>query len=142
MRVKALILGLLLLSLCLAACGSPATSRPLVDYRRSGGIAGFDDHLVIQADGRAVLTRRGARHEFAVKREVLNDLSALLQEADFSRLRGEYLPASPCCDRFDYTVTYKGHSVHTMDGAVPEALAPVLQVLNQLIAESGLPAAG
>ena len=135
--------ALVLLVISLAACAPARPAGPLVDYRRSGGLAGSDDHLVIEAGGRAILTRHQARHEFAVEPETLNRLTTLFDQAQFTALRGEYLPASNCCDLFDYVLTYQGHTVHTMDGAVPEALAPVLQALGEIITRSSpTPASG
>jgi hypothetical protein len=36
-------------------------------------------------------------------------------------------------------ITYRGHTVRTMDTAVPEALRPALDLLNQIVASHGKP---
>jgi hypothetical protein len=36
-------------------------------------------------------------------------------------------------------ITYRGHTVRTMDTAVPEALRPALDLLNQIVASPGKP---
>jgi hypothetical protein len=111
----------------------------LAEYRRSGGFAGLDDYLVIQVNGQATLTRKTEHYEFVLDRDTMNQLQALFDDAEFSKLRREYLPSRQGSDLFEYVVTYKGHTVRTMDTAVPEALWPVLELLNQIIESGGKP---
>lgn len=106
----------------------------LVEYRRSGGIAGRDDRLVIHADGTARLYRRGVATDFTVAGDTLAELRSLLQAIGFDRLRAEYLPARAGADLFEYVVVYGERRVRTMDTAVPPELAPLIQLLNGLVA--------
>ncbi len=123
----------------LASCAKTASSDTLVEYTRTGGIAGLDDRLIVRANGQATLTRRDQRYEFALERETLTQLQSLLDSAQFTRLSGEYLPSRPGADLFTYAITYRGHMVRTMDTAVPEALQPALDLLNQTVASHGKP---
>lgn len=122
-----------------AGCTPGASPGPLLEYSRSGGIAGFDDHLVVESSGKAVLTRRTARSEFTVDPAMLSQLQATAEQADFAKLRGEHLPARPGADLFEYVLIYKGNRVRTMDTAVPESLQPLLQLLNQVVESGGKP---
>ena len=139
--MKRYLLAVMLLTM-LAACAPAAQqgqepSAPLIEYRRTGGIAGFDDHLVVTADGQATLTRRNATSTFALDKAALAQLTAALDQAGFAGLRAKYLPAGQGADFFDYVITYQGHTVHTQDTAVPVALQPALAALNQVISAQG-----
>lgn len=140
MKGRVMAIGVMVtVALLLAGCARPGPTETLVEYSRSGGIAGFDDHLVIRADGQATLTRRGQSSEFALDRDTLVRLQALLDDAQFTRLDGEYLPSSSGADLFTYVIAYRDHTVRTMDTAVPEALQPALELLNQIVADHGKP---
>ncbi len=137
---------MVMLLLTLPAC-APATlnapadvpTGPLIDYQRSGGFAGLQDHLVIQVDGSAQLTRKGAERRFSLSQAELEQLTAALEKARFAELREEYLPSTQGADLFDYVVTFRGHRVHTQDTAVPEALRPALNALNEIISRHAQP---
>lgn len=128
---------LFLLGSFLAACdASPPANNP-IDYYRSGGFAGFDDHLQLAATGKAVVTRRNKAYEGTVDAGQMEQIRALLDKADFTHLANEYLPARPGADLIEYTLTYTGHSVRTMDSATPPALQPLLAVLNSIVDSIG-----
>lgn len=118
------------------AAGCAATNpqvSTLVEYRRSGGIRGLDDHLIIGTDGEATLIRRAARFEFTVGSDTLDQLRTVLNAADFPNLRREYLPERQGADLFEYTLNYGGRTVRTKDFAIPEVLQPLIELLNQLV---------
>ena len=119
------------------------SSRQLVDYHRSGGIAGLEDRLTVSRGGVGVHTpRNGVPRVFRVSPAALADLERALEAADFRLLDPSYLPTTPIADAFTYTIAHLGVTVVTADGAVPAPLAPVVAELNRLLApESGLPAA-
>jgi hypothetical protein len=137
-RILLIVVGTILAA-WLASCAKTASSDTLVEYSRMGGIAGLEDHLVVRASGQATLTRRDQRYEFALERETLSQLQALLDNAQFTRLSGEYLSSRPGADLFTYAITYRGHTVRSMDTAVPEVLQPALDLLNQTVASHGKP---
>lgn len=128
-----LLITIPVLAWLLTGCAGLSGSGPLIEYRRSGGFAGSNDRLVIEEDGRAIVTRNGRQIEFTVDAETLEQLEAVFQEADYASLRREYLPAEQRSDYLDYVIAYKGQRVHTMDTAVPDELWPVIQSLNQIM---------
>lgn len=132
--LAALLAGLLTLSACAGGATAPGT---LVDYRRSGGFAGVDDHLVVQVDGQVNLTTKAGSQTFNLSPEQLKALETSLESAGFDALQKSYLPERQGADRFDYQVAYAGKSVHTMDGSVPSQLAPVIDQLNLLVDAQG-----
>ena len=137
MRKRSLIstLTILLTLATLAACASASSSSPdvLIEYRRTGGFAGFDDHLVIYKDGNAILTRQEQQSEFSISPDTLLHLEDLFSQADFSDLRSEYTPDRQVADVFEYVISYQGKRVRAMDTAIPPELFPLIQALNQIV---------
>ncbi len=119
----------------MAGCGVGSAPAVLIEYRRSGGFAGFNDHLVIDTSGHARLTRQTEETEFTLDIDQLNLLESLFDAADFASLDGEYLPDNPGADLFEYEVGYRGQVVRTADGAVPPALEPVIEALNNIVGQ-------
>ena len=105
----------------------------LVEYQRSGGIAGREDRLVVHTDGTAQLFRRGAVSEFSVGGDTLAELRTVLQRIKFASLRAQYLPPRRGADLFGYAVVYKDRRIRTMDTAVPPELQPLIQLLSGLV---------
>jgi hypothetical protein len=119
------------------------SSRQLVDYHRSGGIAGLEDRLTISPNGVGVHTpRSGVPRIFRVPPAALADLERALETADFQSLDPAYLPSPPIADAFTYTITHLGATVVTSDGTVPAALAPVIAELNRLLVPASAATAG
>ena len=139
MRCQVFFIVIVVLAGLLVGCTGTTSSRILIEYHRSGGFAGLDDCLAINANGEAALARKAERYEFALDSDMMNQLLTLLDDAEFSKLRGEYLPSRKGSDLFEYVVTYKGHTVRTMDTAVPESLHPILELLNQIVESGGKP---
>jgi len=104
----------------------------LIEYRRSGGITGREDRLVVQSDGTVHLSRRAALTDFHLTPETLAQLRALLDSTDFRGLRAEYLPPRRGADLFEYVVIYQGRTVRAMDTAIPPELQPLIQLLSGL----------
>jgi hypothetical protein len=102
----------------------------LVEYHRSGGIAGFEDRLVIRTDGAAHLSRRQVALDFTVPPDTLEQLRKLLGEVPVDELRAEYLPARAGADLFAYVVSFRGKSIRCVDTAIPPELQPLVQLLN------------
>jgi len=111
-----------------------------VYYQRDGGIAGLNDRLTIDDNGHCTLQTKNSESEFNLTLDDWQQLRRLFQEADFFSLHSEYLPDNIGADRIEYTVTCrisdKEHTVRTMDGAIPEALAPVLSQLGRIISDN------
>jgi hypothetical protein len=128
------LLGVLVIALLV---GCTETDQSFLEYRRQGGFAGLDDHLVIQSDGAATLSRGSISTTFNLPPDIITNLKRELAAANFSDLKREYLPAQSGSDRFEYRLTYHGHTVRTQDGAVPAGLQPILDTLNQLIQQQG-----
>jgi hypothetical protein len=132
MKSKVVFLMLIALAAILMGCSAnPETT--LLEYQRTGGIAGIDDRLVIDSTGKAALTRKDQEFSFSLSADELKALQNELVAANFGQLADDYTPGQPGADLFDYRLTYDGHTVHMVDTAVPEAMQPILDMLYQLI---------
>jgi hypothetical protein len=105
----------------------------LIEYQRSGGIAGRTDHVVIRGDGTARLSRRADTADLTIPADSLARLRALLGRIPFDSLRAEYLPPRPGADLYEYIIIYGGRRVRTMDTAIPADLAPLIESLNAIL---------
>lgn len=125
----ALVLG------CGAAAKHRAPQRSLVDYRRTGGIAGVDVRLVVQNDGRATLTtgRLGPPRGGTLPSRFMKELRSTLARADFGQLKGSYTPDRPVYDGFTYAISHDGRTVEASDFAVPRQLQPLIDALERSI---------
>ena len=107
----------------------------LVEYERSGGIAGQTIRLVVQDDGSGRLYRRADTTKVTVPQDTLERLKHLIEGISFDTLHAEYRPplARGGADRFEYVIAYHGHRVTVQDGAVPPELQPLIDLLNGLV---------
>lgn len=123
----------LLLALSTAGCAQMRTqATTLIEFQRSGGIAGREDRVRVMSDGTAQLSRRGVAADFQVAPDTLTELRALIERVDFRAMRDEYLPARQGADLYEYVLTCKGRRIRTMDTAVPAELQPLVQLLGGL----------
>lgn len=115
-------------------CGGAVTQRSLIDYRRTGGFAGLDDHLSVEHAGRARLTQRAASRNGQLGPKTQRRLARVLKTADFAHLDSRYEPRQPVPDALSYRITHHGKTVQSSDTAVPEALRPTLEILDDIAA--------
>ncbi|RME46476.1 MAG: hypothetical protein D6791_08185 [Chloroflexi bacterium] len=141
--------GLVLGAWLLATCGTPPSTSSstiaaggdiLIEYRRTGGIAGFDDHLVIRKTGEATLqSKDGATQVFTVDAGTVSSLQHTIEQAGFFDLESRHRPGQIIPDALQYRITCQAggrrHTVETSDGVIPEPLIPVIDQLNQIITE-------
>ncbi len=121
----------------LAACAVPPPQAAPIEYRRTGGIVGFNDHLTVAASGKATLTRRAGKSEFTLTSAELARLHDALQNAQFATLPADTRPSPLIPDSLSYEIAYQGRRVRTADGGVPKSLEPVLALLNGVIEAQG-----
>jgi hypothetical protein len=140
MMFARLSLCLVILCLTLTACRTAVTpaaaSRDQLQsplrFVRSGGFAGLTDQLEIETEGATIVTH----HDGSVETGQLTpaqaqELASLLAESGL--FDADHRFETPGADQFVYTITYNGHMVTAMDGAIPEELVGVLDLLLALI---------
>ena len=115
-------------------CIRSTSSETLLKYQQTGGIARLNNHLIIKFDGKATLIQNDSKIEFSLDNYVIQDIQRKFEEIQFLKMDTEYLPVNTCCDLIVYTITYQGHTVKTMDTAVPQALWTVIEPLNEIVA--------
>ncbi len=134
-------LVILLLTVMVSGClgsrvpdvASPTPPAVMVDYHRTGGIAGIDDRLVIFDNGAAVISTRTINFEIQVNQTELATINRLFEQADFDSLQGNYTSRRGGADLMYYSITYHSKSVVTEDTVVPAELQPVINELNTII---------
>jgi hypothetical protein len=136
-----LIVAAIVLTGCLGV-KTPPVSRPaaptlFVDYQRSGGIAGFNDRLVIFDNGVTLVSSRSTSREIRLNRSDLEQISALFETAQFPSLEGNYTSRRGGADFMQYSISYKGKTVNTEDTAIPPSLEPIIKEMD-LILSTGL----
>lgn len=105
----------------------------VVEYKRTGGIAGFQDQMVVFGNGEVVYARKDTAGTFTVPAETVEGLRDLLENADFPALAPHYPAPSPGADYFSYSITYREKTVTTETGGVPPPLEPVIMRLDALL---------
>jgi len=131
--VLATLLALALLAGCAPArprASSGSGDRTLVQYQRLGGIAGFDDRLTLDQDGRAVLTRGDRTAAFTVDAAALARLTGLLAQLALVT-PGPVATAAPVFDQLSFVLSYHGRTFRDTDAP---AFRMARDLLNQLIA--------
>ncbi len=128
-----------LLALCVIGCTGTASqvSSPLIEYHRSGGIRGTDDLLVIRDDGTATLNRNGRASDTTVASDVMDRLRRALRQSQFGSLRSEYEAPPGGADMYNYAITHNGHTVRAKDASLPDALHPVISILDRILSNEG-----
>jgi hypothetical protein len=113
---------------------APAPAFPLT-VSRTGGFAGFDDKLVIEADGSATLTRRKVATRCTVDPALLATITTSATKVDWSAL-----PVKPPTvehpDDMVVSVSARGGVAELGDPRVGALNAP----LSRLLADAGNPA--
>ena len=120
---------------------TPSASLPTqptpIDYQRSGGFIGVQDHLTIDLNGHATLTRRTSTTEFDLSPSDLGAIQAAFQTAGFAALPENPTPPAVAADGFSYVIMYQGHTVRTGDPSVPKQLESLTSTLNRMIDSGG-----
>jgi heat shock protein HslJ len=117
---------------------SGLTAEPdhLIEYSRTGGFAGFDDHLVLSSDGSGTVTRKETARSVQVPEPVMRELSAHLIGAEFQSLDDWYPAPEEGADFFTYSLTYQGKTVMTEDTGIPAVLVPIINILDEIVESS------
>lgn len=110
---------------------------PLVEFWRTGGFAGMNDHLAIFSNGTAILERKEYKSNFTLSRALLESLEGELAASGFKTLAPSYRAPPGSADYFTYRITYQGKTVTADDGSVPSALLPLIGTLTRLVAGNG-----
>ena len=121
----------LLATFTLVACGTAlAQPRVVIRWSRSGGIAGGSEVLRIRSDNVALAGPKG-----------MNPLPAQLGASQVAKLRKvldaanlagskRHYPAPGAADTYQYSVTYKGHTVDGDQTKLPKRIMRAMRALQ------------
>ena len=126
------LLALSLLGFAIAPVGSSAALLGgSIQYSKSGGIAGIEESMKIDRNGRGKIARR----TFRLSSREGRSLAAAIRRADLSKARSPKEPS--CCDFFAYEIRYRGHSVRWDEGnerQVPRRVRDLQAMLGEFYA--------
>lgn len=142
----ATLIALLVLMTGAAGCigvKTPPVSRPdapavFLDYHRTGGIAGFDDRLVIFDTGAAVVSTKTVSTEIVLNTTEKEAIAALFANAQFSQLQGNYPARFNGADLLHYSISYQSKTVSLDESAYPSSFQPVIDELDRIIAKAAV----
>jgi hypothetical protein len=117
---------------------NPKAPEVLVDYYRSGGIAGFNDRLVIFDNGVALVSSKTINSEVDLNQTDIDNIIILFNQAQFSQLEGNYSARPGSVDLIKYSISYENKTVNTEDTAIPPPLNPVIAELNRIVGMAAL----
>lgn len=132
---------ILLAFLFLAGCtdtSKPTGEEPqppavLVDYQRTGGIAGFSDHVVVFSDGQVVYSTRTSTGAYILSPGDVEILRGLIRDANFPALADNYPAPAPGADYFTYSIMVGNRVVTTETTGIPDELLPLITNLDEMI---------
>jgi len=104
-----------------------------VDYQRNGGVAGFNDRLVIFDNGVTLISGRMVNTEGRLNQTDLERIGSIFAESKFSSLEGNYTSRHDGVDIIQYTISFGGKTVHTEDTAIPPALQPIIEEMDRIL---------
>jgi hypothetical protein len=137
-----LIIAAVLVTGCLGSKTTPIPNpkipEVLVDYYRSGGLAGFNDRLVIFDNGIALVSSKTINREVDLNQTDIDTIIILFNQAQFSQLEGNYSARPGSVDLIKYSISYENKTVNTEDTAIPPSLKPIIAELNRILGMVGL----
>lgn len=117
----------------------PSQNKPtppgvVVEYSRTGGIAGFSDYMVVFSDGWVVYnsTHYGTGG-FTLEGRDMEILRGLVRDADIPNLKDSYPAPVPGADYFAYTITVGNRTITTETTGIPAPLMPVITTLDEIL---------
>src|SRR3954454_17879572 len=122
----------LLATFTLVACGTAVASpHVVIRWSRSGGIAGASEVLRIRSDNVALAGPKGQKGlpaqpgaaEFTKLRKVLDAANLAVSKRHY--------PAPGAADTFQYSVTYKGHTVDGDQTTLPKRIMRAMRALDK-----------
>ena len=111
----------------------PQAPAVMVDYYRAGGIAGFNDRLVIFDNGIALVSGKTINSEIDLNKTDIDRIITLFDQAQFAKLEGNYSARPGSVDLIKYSISYENKTVNTEDTAIPPLLKPVIAELNRIV---------
>jgi hypothetical protein len=109
----------------------------LVEFRRTGGRAGNDEHLVVGRDGQATLRTPDSTQRLELSPATIEQLGQQLAAARFPELpedlRSRPEEDEPQPDVVEYAITADGHTVRALGSALPAQLVPLVEALNVVL---------
>ena len=118
-----------------ASAATPKLSGA-IKYEVIGGDAFRDDKITVQADGNARVQTRSGTTTVELTAAERSDLAREVQAAKLAKAKSE-VTDQPFPDMVSYTFTYRGRTVETDAGALPDQLRALIGTFDDLIDRYG-----
>lgn len=140
--------GLCVLLACILLAGCmdealPAGEKPsppgvLIEYSRTGGIAGFSDYMVVFSDGWVVYnsTHHGTGG-FSLENRDVDLLRGLIRDANIPSLKDEYPAPVQGADYITYVIVVGNRTITMETTGVPAQMVPVITTMDDLLSSHG-----
>ena len=117
----------------LCACGTAlAKPRVIIRWSKEGGFAGTSRVLKIQSDNVALAGPRGENpYPVQLSKARVDRLREKLDAANLAGSKRHY-PAPGAADTYQYSVTYRGHTVDGDQTALPKRIMRAMRALDNL----------
>lgn len=103
----------------------------MMEFHRTGGFAGFDDHITISTNGTAAINSRSVKSSKKIPPKEVTFLTRQLRTSGLFDRDSSHL--SEGADHIIYEIKYKGVAVTAYDDKVPPKLKiAILRFLNLL----------
>jgi hypothetical protein len=117
----------------LFACGT-ALAKPhvIIRYERTGGFAGVENRMLVKSNNVALCYARGSANPLpaGIGAQKVARLRELLDAANLAGSKRHY-PAPGAADTFQYSLTYKGHTVDGDQTALPKRIMRAVRALQK-----------
>ena len=117
----------------ICACGTAlAAPRVIIRWSKQGGFAGVDQVLRIKSNNVALAGPRGENpYPVQLSKARVDKLREKLDAANLAGSQRHY-PAPGASDTYQYSVTYKGHTVDGDQTALPKRIMRAMIALDRL----------
>ena len=106
-------------------------SHPLMEFHRTGGFAGFDDHIAISPTGTAAINSRNVKSARKIPPKEVTFLTRQLRDSALFHQDSAHL--SEGADHITYEIKYKGVAITFHDDQVPPKLQAAVQHFLNLL---------
>lgn len=114
----------------------------LLEYKKSGGIAGIQESIAIDSDGNLALNKKEERQVYKLSQKDLSDLKGVIIENSFFELKKAYEPTPGSADFFSYGLDIAlGNSSNTVNWVddwatrekIPDGLHNIQKAIEKLV---------
>lgn len=102
-------------------------------FRRTGGIGGFDEQVVVKPDGSATVTDGDGTRSVSLSADQLDELRTSVAASDWTALQKAATSPATADDDYQFHVAYAGQKVEIAGVQLPQPIPKVFDVAQDLL---------